>query len=164
MKDLIQVEVVSDASACFEIRKTVFIEEQKVPAQLELDEFDVKATHYLAHYDGNIAGCARTRLTDEGLKVERVAVLKEYRSFGIAKEIMISIEKDAMSKKVEQIILNAQESVIGFYEKLRYEGVGEKFVEAGIVHLKMKKTPQFWRSILSLLHFLKFNKVNKHIG
>lgn len=143
MKDLVHIEFVNDASACFRIRKEVFINEQGVPANLELDEFDADARHIHASYNGNSCGCARIRSLKQAYKVERVAVLKEYRSHGIARAIMEFIEKEAQNQKIQEIILNAQESVIGFYEKLGYEGVGDKFVEADIVHLKMKKTPNF---------------------
>ena len=142
MKDLIQIEITADRSPCVSIREQVFILEQNVPKNLELDEFDDSATHILAKFSGEPAGCARLREVHDFLKVERVAVLSKFRGNSIAKKIMHFIEDIAASKK-KTIILNAQESVIEFYKKLGYEAEGEKFVEAGIVHIKMKKTPNF---------------------
>lgn len=143
MKDLVQVKIVDNPKNCFVIRKKVFIEEQNVPAEMELDAFDDNAMHIEACYNNEVCACARLRELDGSFKVERVAVLKKYRSKGIAKKIMNFIEAYASERKVKAIFLNAQESVIGFYENLGYVGEGEKFIEAGIVHLKMKKTPNF---------------------
>tara|TARA_B100001971_G_scaffold215182_1_gene259138 strand:- start:84176 stop:84616 length:441 start_codon:yes stop_codon:yes gene_type:complete len=142
MKELIQIMKTIDASRCYEIRKNVFIIEQGVPKDLELDEYDKSAMHVLALYDSKAVGCARVREFSDYYKVERVAVLREFRGKGIAREIMLFIENDIVCKK-KDIVLNAQASVIDFYTKLGYVGEGKRFMEAGIEHLKMKKTSNF---------------------
>jgi predicted GNAT family N-acyltransferase len=118
------------------VREEVFIIEQKVPKNLELDDRDVFCVHAVAWLDGKAIGTGR--LDPKG-KIGRVAVLQAYRGHGIGKEIMAELEAVARSKKMKRVYLHAQESVISFYENLGYTAYDEMFVEAGIVHQKMEK-------------------------
>ncbi len=125
----------TDLEDAFAIRRQVFCIEQNVPEEIEMDEFDDVATHILAYIDGKAVGTARWRFTDEGCKMERFAVLKEYRGKGVGKELVkYTLEK---LKDNNLIYLNAQESVIKFYKKYGFEVVGDCFYEANIPHKKM---------------------------
>ena len=119
----------------FAIRRQVFCIEQNVSEEIEMDEFDEIATHILAHFDGNPAGTARWRFTEEGAKMERFAVLKEYRGKGVG-EALVNYTLDKLIES-DFIFLNAQESVIKFYEKFGFVAVGNRFYEADIPHRKM---------------------------
>jgi len=119
----------------FAIRRQVFCIEQNVSEEIEMDEFDEVATHILAHIDNKSVGTARWRFTKEGTKMERFAVLKEYRGKDIGKEL-VNYTLDKL-KDNDFIYLNAQESVIKFYEKFGFEVVGNRFYEADIPHKKM---------------------------
>jgi predicted GNAT family N-acyltransferase len=124
---------------CFKIRVIVFVEEQKVPAVEEIDEFEDDATHYVLLYDEKIIGTARTRIIDNYGKIQRVALLKEYRGKGYGSILMKKIIKDLRkNKKLNQIKLGAQCYAQKFYEKLGFEAYGEVFDDAGIVHINMK--------------------------
>ena len=119
----------------FAIRRQVFCVEQNVSEQIEMDEFDEFATHVLAYIDDNPVGTARWRFTEEGAKMERFAVLKEYRGKGVG-EALVNHTLDKL-KDNDFIYLNAQESVIKFYEKFGFVAVGNRFYEADIPHKKM---------------------------
>jgi predicted GNAT family N-acyltransferase len=118
------------------IRTEVFVKEQKVDARLEFDGKDPDATHYLAYYHETPAGTARWRKTEKGIKLERFAVLPEYRSQLVGLAILDSVIKDVKGKH-SYIYLNAQKSAIGFYLRYGFIAEGEPFFEAGIEHIKM---------------------------
>ena len=113
----------------------MFVIGQNVPEDIEMDEFDQEATHVLAYWNEISAGTARWRITNEGTKLERFAVLDEYRNKGIGKALVEYILKEVRGS--EKIYLNAQEFVIKFYEKHNFVSVGKRFLEAGIPHKQM---------------------------
>ncbi|MEA1881062.1 MAG: GNAT family N-acetyltransferase [Candidatus Marinimicrobia bacterium] len=130
------VKAAREKSDVIAIRRSVFIEEQNIPETIEIDANEDKASYVLAYADGNPVGTARWRETQSGIKLERFAVLKEYRSYGIGKQLTKFILNQIEGHKA--IYLNAQESVIPFYENCGFKIVGEKFEEAGgISHQKM---------------------------
>ena len=120
----------------FSIRKKVFVEEQKVPEDIEWDEFEYSANHVLAYIKDKPAGTARWRQTKKGVKLERFAVLPEFRSFGVGKNLVQFILKELMNS--ETIYLHAQEHVIKFYEYFGFVKKGCKFFEADIPHWLME--------------------------
>ncbi len=130
-----QISSKSELERAFAIRRQVFCIEQNVSEEIEMDEFDDVATHILAYIDDKVAGTARWRFTEEGAKMERFAVLKEARGKGVGEELV----KYTLDKLINNdfIYLNAQESVIKFYEKYGFEVVGNRFYEADIPHKKM---------------------------
>lgn len=126
----------------FDVRTEVFIEGQDVAEALEMDGKDDGARHVVA-YDGDRAvGTARLRSPDPGVaKVERVAVLDEYREQGVGVALMREIEAIAREEGRDRAVLHAQTRVEGFYEKLGYErDSDEVFEEAGIPHVAMAKS------------------------
>ena len=121
-----------------DIRQRVFVEEQGVQAELELDVQDGEAIHWLGFRDGQVAGTARLlRYGQDSAKVGRVAVLPAWRSSGLGRELMEEIHRWGGAQPLKQILLDAQVSVIPFYEKLGYQAEGEIFEEAGILHRRM---------------------------
>jgi len=120
---------------CLSIRRQVFIIGQSIPETIEMDDNTIEATYVLATMNGNPVGTARFRPTEIGMKLERFAVLEQYRNLGIGKALVLFILDTLKSEKL--IYLNAQESVIEFYEKLGFNQVGDRFVEAEIPHQKM---------------------------
>jgi predicted GNAT family N-acyltransferase len=129
----------------FHIRRKVFIEEQNVPEDLELDEYDrdPNTLHILVRDDhGHAAGTARLRpYTVSGVgKVERVAVLLSHRKTGLGRLLMKEIEAEAKYAGYHEIKLNAQLQARVFYERLGYKPSGDIFFEAGIPHIAMQKT------------------------
>ena len=129
-----------DFPAIQHIRSLVFQREQGVAAELEFDGNDEAAAHLLAYLDGKPVGTARIRkLDDHTAKIERVAVLKAARGFGIGKRLMVEAIAFLRQAQVAEVRIHAQAAVRDFYQQLGFEPEGEVFVEAGIPHVKMKK-------------------------
>ena len=119
----------------FSIRQKVFVVEQKCPPEIEYENEEI-CIHYLAKYDNKYVATARYRHTTEGIKLERFAVIKEYRRLGIASIILNKILNDvfAFGKK---IYLHSQVQAMTLYRNAGFEAVGDMFEEAGIQHYKM---------------------------
>lgn len=127
---------------CMEVRKSVFQAEQGIDSTKDFDGKDETAEHVIVYIDTQPIGTARVRYLDYGKKVakiERVAVLKEYRKLGIGKLIMEYLHDYLEKKGVEKTTLEAQEQAKGFYESMDYVQEGEPFEEVGISHVKMTK-------------------------
>ena len=117
------------------IRTDVFVGEQNVPIDIEMDDYDETSTHILGTWNSQPAGTARWRETDEGWKLERSAVLKEYRGKQIGASLVRFIMNNLDLSK--SVYLYAQESVINFYKPFGFVAEGERFYEANIPHRKM---------------------------
>ena len=128
---------------CFMIRRKVFIEEQDVSEEEEMDGLDDQADQYLLTVNGNPAATARVRFPDQHKgKVERVAVLKEFRGLHLGEKLMERIIEDiSVREGIREILLAAQTRVIGFYGKLGFEAFGEEFLDANIPHYWMTRPP-----------------------
>jgi predicted GNAT family N-acyltransferase len=139
--DVFRISSEAELSAALDIRREVFIDEQGVPEGLELDGRDEEATHFLARRNGEPVGTARLRDHGDGVaKVERVAVREPYRGEGWGERLMATVESRAREAGYERVRLAAQVPVVGFYERLGYEVVGETFEDAGIPHRSMVKS------------------------
>jgi predicted GNAT family N-acyltransferase len=150
---MVLIRVVSYADelpAIHSIRQQVFQVEQGVDAALEFDGLDEAATHLLAYPTPPIEtapiatplpiATARIRTLSKQLaKIERVAVLAEYRGWGIGKAMMIAAIDHIAQQGIPEIKINAQTQVQGFYQKLGFEPQGDVFDEAGIPHIDMRK-------------------------
>ena len=129
-----------DLDAAFTIREKVFVEGQGVPATLENDFHDrTDARHYLARTeDGTPAGAARWRETENGVKLERFAVLEGFRNQQIGAAILHAVLADVRAElPVAGVYLNAQLRAVPFYERHGFRKEGERFEEAGIQHFRM---------------------------
>ena len=135
-------EAAQDIEACFRIRAEVFIIEQRVPVNLERDEHDSEALHFIALADGQPVGTARAVIWDNGTsaKIGRVAVRRSNRGFGIGKLLISAIEETADLAHVHHFLLDAQTHALQFYARLGYQAYGEEFMDAGIPHRHMKKS------------------------
>lgn len=123
------------------VRQEVFIREQGVPPALELDEHDQTALHFVAYAGRRPIGAARLRPYDSDTgKVERVAVLADWRGKGVGRLLMAVVEREAAARGFVRLRLNAQTHAEPFYRKLGYETVSAVFEEAGIPHVTMVKT------------------------
>ncbi|WP_411274935.1 GNAT family N-acetyltransferase [Daejeonella sp.] len=125
----------SDLEKVFAIRKKVFVEEQNCPPELEW-EFEDESVHFMGSINDVPAGASRWRLTEKGFKLERFAVLKEFRGRGMGKALVQSVLDD-LPTDADYIYLNAQLTAIGLYEKFGFVKEGPQFEEAGIQHFKM---------------------------
>lgn len=137
---VIQAKAEEQLRDAYAIRKKVFVEEQHVPIEIELDEHDANSSHFVL-YDGDLpVGAGRFRIIDGIGKVERICILPAYRGKGAGLKIMQKMEEFARSLHIEELVLNSQTSAIPFYKKQGYVIVSEEFFDAGIPHRTMKKT------------------------
>ena len=93
------------------------------------------STYIIAKYKNKPVGTARHRFTRQGIKLERFAVLKDYRGLGVGKALL-SYAINALGRE-KKIYLNAQEQVVGFYGKLGFKNTGVRFFEAEVPHFRM---------------------------
>lgn len=137
LTNIIKTELIDNQDQidlAFFIRRQVFVEEQHVSVERESMD-DNESVHYLASYNELPAGAARFRKTEKGTKIERIAVLKNYRGKGIGEAILLKILDDVESE--EKIYLHAQVNAIQFYIKNGFKTTDNYFVDAGIDHVEM---------------------------
>lgn len=137
---ILEVNTEQLKQACFAIRREVFIDEQSVPEELELDAYDDDSLFLVALHDGEPVGTCRLRQLANNIKLERVAVLKSARGLGIGKQLTLAAMK-LMQERFEDLEpkMDAQEQVVPFYQSLGWEVVSDKFLDAGIWHYTMKR-------------------------
>lgn len=127
------------------IRFAVFVEEQKVPRDEEVDEHEANCRHLLARVNGQEVGTARYRRTMDGYKLERFAVLKDHRKTGAGGALLQAILRElkaAYPVHLPKVYLHAQEAAVPFYYKHGFVKVGSRFYEAEIPHFKMVYNPE----------------------
>jgi predicted GNAT family N-acyltransferase len=140
MKVKVQIRQVSsdrELAKAFAIRLRVFVKEQGVPEEIELDSDDQRAIHFLALVSGRAAGTARLVIRRGSAKIGRMAVLRSYRGKGVGRKLLQRAIAAAEEINARRIYLHAQVAVMGFYEKLGFRCVGPVFAEAAIPHRKM---------------------------
>jgi predicted GNAT family N-acyltransferase len=130
-----EIQHQSELNEAHAIRREVFVIEQSCPEDIEW-EYEDESHHFLATVDGKPAGTARWRETANGIKLERFAVLQEYRNSGVGaailKKVLQSVPRDG-----REIYLHAQLTAKNFYLKHGFVPVGDEFMEADIPHVKM---------------------------
>jgi predicted GNAT family N-acyltransferase len=126
-----------DLEDALAIRRQVFVVEQKCPEDEEY-EHDEISIHYLATVNKIPAGTARWRITDYGVKLERFAVLQQFRKRGVASALLETILDELLLQPHKTIYLHAQLQAMPLYEKYGFEKQGEIFYEANIPHYKME--------------------------
>jgi len=117
------------------IRKSVFIDEQHVPKELEWDGRDTECTQFLLTIDS--APVATARLTPEG-QIGRMAVLKNSRGKGFGSRLLATVIEQAKHAGHKRVFLHAQVSVIEFYQRHGFTACGDVFIDAGIEHRSMR--------------------------
>jgi predicted GNAT family N-acyltransferase len=123
------------------VRRRVFVEEQAVRDDEEIDGLDPECLHFLALLDGRPVGAARLRHAGDGVaKAERVAVLAELRGRGVGAALMHALEAAACERGFVCVLLGAQLTAVGFYERLGYAVEGEEFLDARIHHRWMRRS------------------------
>eukprot|EP00919_Chromeraceae_sp_WS-2016_P052993 GHVR01125796.1.p1 GENE.GHVR01125796.1~~GHVR01125796.1.p1 ORF type:complete len:141 (+),score=14.95 GHVR01125796.1:42-464(+) len=123
---------------CLMIRRKVFVEGQKVPAEIESDAFEHASIHFLAFYDNEPAATGRLRVEKSFIKFERVATLEMFRGRGIASKLMEEMQRTCKEiYSAFQMMMHAQIQSMDFYLKLGWTPIEERFYEAGIEHQKM---------------------------
>ena len=133
------VETEEDMEAAVGIRFRVFVDEQSVPPEIELDEYDAVATHALALDGRQAIGTGRMYFEDGEAHIGRMAVDLPYRRRGVGGLVLRFLEEEAKAQGATEIVLHAQDYVKAFYASHGYAEHGETFMEAGILHVEMRK-------------------------
>ena len=120
------------------IRIKVFILEQKVPEDLEWDEYDEAAWHAVAKSNHQVIGTGRLIINQSTAKIGRMAIDPEYRGKGIGIEMLKALINKGKEKGAQEFILHAQTHAIAFYAREGFEPYGPIFDEAGIPHVEMR--------------------------
>lgn len=120
------------------VRLMVFVAEQKVPLEEEIDALDPLCTHFVAKDShGMVVGCARMTPTGH---IGRVAVLKPFRGRGVGKIVLSAVLDYARAHGMKKLDLNAQTHARGFYEAFGFVAEGDVFNECGIEHIHMVRS------------------------
>lgn len=128
----------------FAIRLKVFVEEQQVPADAELDEYDLlqsDAVHFLATANGKPVGTIRMTAYDhKTAKLQRLAVLEEFRTCHVGSALVSALEQEAKQAGFGAVLLDGQIQARRFYEKQGYTAVSEEIIyDCDIPHIRMRK-------------------------
>jgi predicted GNAT family N-acyltransferase len=143
----------SDRAAAYRVRYDVFVTEQQVPADLELDELDETADHFVAYDDDRAdraVGAGRLVVEPAGFAgaepalgpvahLGRLAVRPETRGTALGVALVAAIEARAAERGLRVVALSAQTHALGFYERLGYTAHGPVFDDAGLPHRWMTK-------------------------
>ena len=119
------------------IRFTVFVEEQKVPPEIELDEWDARSLHAIARDAGAVA-VGTGRLLPDG-HIGRMAVLASARGLGVGIALLRSLMDAARQRGMHDVVLSAQTHAVPFYLREGFAVSGEEYMDAGIPHVDMKR-------------------------
>jgi predicted GNAT family N-acyltransferase len=121
-----------------EIREKVFVYEQRVAPEIEVDGKDPECFHVLVTtLEGEPVGTGR--ITPQG-KIGRVSVLLPYRGLGLGSKILQALVEIAEREKMSPVKLHAQIQAVDFYRRHQFEATGPVFMEAGIPHQSMKRS------------------------
>ena len=133
------VETEADMEAAVGVRFRVFVGEQSIPPEEELDEYDAQATHAIALEDGQAIGTGRVVIRGGVARIGRMAVDLPHRRRGVGGLILRFLEDEAKAQGATEYVLHAQEYVKSFYAAHGYTERGEPFLEVDIPHVEMRK-------------------------
>lgn len=121
------------------VRRDVFIIEQQIAPEEEIDELEDTAVHFIAYESKIPVGAGRMRIINQKGKAERICVLSTHRQKHVGQAVMAAIEDYARQHGLTSMVLNAQITAVPFYKKLNYRITSEEFMDAGIPHYEMQK-------------------------
>jgi predicted GNAT family N-acyltransferase len=123
--------------AALTVREAVFVVEQGVPPEIELDEWDPQCDHALALEPGGRA-VGTGRLLPDG-HIGRMAVLRDWRGRGVGGAILAALVERAAARGMTRLVLNAQTHAAPFYARYGFVAFGDEFMEADIPHVAMAR-------------------------
>ena len=124
-------------AAALPIRWAVFVEEQKVPPELEVDEWDERSLHAVAR-DAAGRALGTARLLPDG-HIGRIAVLREVRGTGVGSALVAAVLRAARERGHREAALSAQTHAVGFYRRFGFREEGAPYDDAGIPHISMRR-------------------------
>jgi len=137
---IVIVSTAGEREDAVSVRIAVFVVEQGIPREEEIDEHDDSAIHCVGYVAGVAVAAGRLVISDEGYgKVGRMAVLAAHRSRGLGRLVLDGIELEAARRGIALLKLSAQLRARSFYERAGYDAVGDVYDEVGIAHIAMEK-------------------------
>jgi predicted GNAT family N-acyltransferase len=143
MVEIFDITDTERLSAAFSVRIPVFVDEQRVPAEEEVDDHDrtdTDARHALIR-DGDmpVAAGRYYRIDDTTAQIGRMAVLAPYRGRGLGRQLLDALVADARRRGFTRAALNAQDHATAFYTKAGFTPFGDTLVECDILHQPMER-------------------------
>jgi predicted GNAT family N-acyltransferase len=123
------------------VRIAVFVDEQGIAREDELDALDERAAHCVAYAGGVPVGAGRLVLDGDVAKIGRMAVLAAHRGGGVGAALLAALERRGGALGARRFKLSAQVQARGFYERCGYEAYGDVYDDVGIPHVDMRKPP-----------------------
>ena len=139
MTEVREARGAAERQALLALRHEVFVEEQGVPRELEIDEHDESALQLVAFEEGRLIGTCRVLEDGDQAKFGRLVVARSARGRGIGAALLGEAERRARALGCERMVLAAQTSAVGLYERAGYTARGDVFLDAGIEHMTMEK-------------------------
>ncbi|MGP4106708.1 GNAT family N-acetyltransferase [Virgibacillus sp. L01] len=133
------VETNDQRQQAYNVRTAVFVDEQNVPPEEELDAFDEQSIHLIGYDTDKPIAASRVRFVDNYGKLERICVLKDQRGKSNGAQMIESMEAIIKNEGYAKAKLNAQTHAIDFYQRLGYKVISGEFMDAGIPHVAMTK-------------------------
>ncbi|MDO7905301.1 GNAT family N-acetyltransferase [Paenibacillus sp. JX-17] len=142
--EIVRVQIDEQLQEALAIRKAVFVEEQNVSIEEEIDDYDsldAESHHLLLQEGGQFVAAGRIKhFNEDSAKLQRVAVLMPFRSKGYGRVLILAMEELARELGFKYAVLDGQVQAEGFYRKLGYEVISEEpFYDANILHVRMQK-------------------------
>lgn len=129
-----------DLSEPFGIRRSVFIQEQNCPEEIDFDGLDEQALHLVVYMDEQPAATGRIWHDGSDFRIGRLAVLKPYRGQKLGDLALRLLLYKAFSTGAQSIKISAQTYLIAFYRKFGFREIGDEYTEAGLPHVAMRVT------------------------
>jgi predicted GNAT family N-acyltransferase len=132
----------AERDAALALRRDVFVDEQGVPEELEIDEHDEAALHLVAFDGDRLVGVCRLVMgtpPTPRAKFGRLVVARDARGAGIGSALLGEAERRAHALGAQRMVLTAQTAAVGLYERAGYTARGDVFLDAGIEHVTMEK-------------------------
>jgi predicted GNAT family N-acyltransferase len=140
---VIEVRRIRDAAelaAALHVRDVVFIQEQGVSHEGDVDGRDEEAIQLVAtDEDGRVIGTCRVLIEDDHAKFGRLAVLPEHRGHGLGARLLAEAEREVRAAGATRMQLDAQTDALTLYERAGYAAYGDVFLDEGIDHLRMRR-------------------------
>lgn len=128
-----------DIADALALRRAVFVEEQGVPEDIEMDEADAQAMHLVIYDDGQPVAAGRVWFDGSTFRLGRCAVQKNMRGRGIG-DLLVKLLAIKALEFADEVHIHAQTSARAFYERYGFSQTGDEFDEAGIAHVPMTVT------------------------
>lgn len=133
------VESKKEKDDALSVRTAVFVKEQNVPPNIEVDQYEEESIHFVGYKNNIPIAAGRIRFDGEYGKLERISVLKEYRGNSYGRKVIHAMEAEILNQGYVKAKLHSQTHAESFYKQLGYITISDEFMEAGIPHITMVK-------------------------